>query len=99
MDAYPEAVSIFVVPPSFSILEERLRNRKSETEEAVLRRLKNALEEMEYITRYTYVVTNDVVSEAVAKMEHVVRSERLRRERILKGITWKEYLGVEGKGV
>jgi guanylate kinase len=99
MDAYPEAVSIFVVPPSFAVLEERLRNRKSETEDAVRVRLKNALEEMEYITRYTYVVPNDVVNEAVAKMEHIVRSERCRRERILKGVTWKEFLEVEGKGV
>jgi guanylate kinase len=54
---------------------------------------------MEYITRYTYVVPNDVVNEAVAKMEHIVRSERCRRERILKGTTWMEFLEVEGKGV
>jgi guanylate kinase len=94
MDAYPEAVSIFVVPPSFRVLEERLRNRKSETEDAVRVRLKNALEEMEYITRYSFMVANDVVHEAVARMEHIVRSERCRRERILKGITWKEYLDV-----
>lgn len=99
MDAYPGAVSIFVVPPSFGILEERLRNRKSETEEALHRRLENALEEMEYIKSYSYVVTNDVVSEAVAEMGHIVRSERCRRERILEGITWREYLGVESKGV
>lgn len=99
MDVYPGAVSIFVVPPSFGILEERLRNRKSETEEAVRQRLRNALEEMEYITRYSYVVSNDVVNEAVAKMEHIVRSERCRRERLLEGITWEDYLGVEGKGV
>ena len=99
MDAYPEAVSIFVVPPSFGVLEERLRNRKSETEDAMRVRLKNALDEMEYITRYSFIVTNDVVNEAVVKMEHIVRSERCRRERILKGITWKDYLDVEGKGV
>jgi len=99
MDTYPEAVSIFVVPPSFSVLEERLRNRKSETEDAVRVRLKNALEEMEYITRYSYIVANDVVNEAVEKMEHIVRSERCKRERILKGVTWKEYLDVENKGV
>jgi guanylate kinase len=98
MEGYPEAVSIFVVPPSFRVLEERLRNRKSETEEAVRRRLENALEEMEYIARYSYIVTNDIVSEAVARMEHIVRSERCKRGRILKGITWREYLGVEGKG-
>lgn len=99
MDVYPEAVSIFVVPPSFGVLEERLRNRKSETEKAVRQRLKNALEEMEYITRYSYIVANDVVNEAVARMEHIVRSERCKRERILKGTTWRDYLGVEGKGV
>ena len=99
MDAYPDAVSIFVVPPSFTVLEERLRNRKSETEDAVRVRLENALDEMDYITRYSFIVANDVVNEAVARMEHIVRSERCRRERILRGITWKEYLGVEGKGV
>jgi guanylate kinase len=99
MDRYPQAVSIFVVPPSFKILEERLRNRKSETEEAVRRRLRNAMDEMDYITRYSYIVSNDVVSEAVARMEHIVRAERLKRERILAGTTWEEYLGVEGKGV
>jgi guanylate kinase len=99
MKAYPGAVSIFVVPPSFKVLEERLRGRGSETEEAVTRRLKNAMDEMEYITSYSYTVVNDVVGEAVAKMEHIVRAERLRRDRILKGITWQEYLEVEGKGV
>ena len=99
MEGYPQAVSIFVVPPSFKVLEERLRNRKSETEEAVLQRLRNAMDEMEYITRYSYIVSNDVVSEAVARMEHIVRAERCKRERILAGTTWQEYLGVEGKGV
>jgi guanylate kinase len=99
MDAYPRAVSIFVVPPSFKILEERLRNRKSETEDAVRQRLETAMQEMEYITRYSYVVVNDLVNEAVGRMEHIVRAERCKRERILTGITWKQYLGVEGKGV
>lgn len=99
MDAYPQAVSIFVVPPSFKVLEERLRNRRSETEEAMRQRLKNAMDEMEYVTRYSYIVTNDVVSEVVARMEHIVRAERCRRDRILKEITWRDYLDVEGKGV
>jgi guanylate kinase len=99
MDVYPDAVSIFVVPPSFKVLEERLRGRRSETEDAVRQRLTNALGEMEYITRYSYIVANDVVNEAVAKMENIVRSERCKRERILEGVTWREYLGVEGKGV
>jgi guanylate kinase len=99
MEAYPQAVSIFIVPPSFRVLEERLRNRKSETEEAVRERLKNAIDEMEYVTRYSYVVTNDLVSEAVAEMEHIVRAARCKRELVLEGTSWKRLLGVDGKGV
>jgi guanylate kinase len=99
MEAYPQAVSIFIVPPSFQVLEERLRNRKSETEEALRQRMKNATDEMEYIKRYSYVVANDVVSEAVERMEHVVRAERCKRDRLLEGITWKEFLEFEAKGV
>jgi guanylate kinase len=99
MEAYPQAVSIFVVPPSFRVLEERLRNRKSETEEALTQRMRNAMGEMEYITRYSYIVANDVVSEAVAKMEHIVRGERCKRDRLLKGTTWRDLLEFEAKGV
>ena len=99
MDAYPDSVSIFIVPPSFRILEERLRNRRSETEEAVKQRLENALKEMEYITRYTYVVINDTVESAVSSMRHIVAGERLRRERVLKNVSWQEFVGLEGKGV
>jgi guanylate kinase len=99
MEAYPQAVSIFVVPPSFAVLEERLRNRKSETEDALAERMSNAMGEMEYITRYTYIVANDVISEAVAKMEHIVRGERCKRDRLLKGTTWKELLESGTKGV
>ena len=43
LDAYPDSVSIFVVPPSFRVLEDRLRNRKSEEEQAIRQRLDNAL--------------------------------------------------------
>lgn len=99
MEAYPDAVSIFVVPPSFRVLESRLRGRKSDTEDAMRQRLQNALDEMEYIVKYTYVVTNDTVGEAVSRMEHIVRAERCRRDRNLKGTTWKELVGLEGKGV
>lgn len=99
MDAYPESVSIFVVPPSFRVLEERLRNRKSEGEESVRQRLENALQEMEYVVRYTYVVVNDTVEGAVSQMRSIVAAERCKRVRILDGITWRELVGLEGKGV
>jgi guanylate kinase len=99
LDAYPSSVSIFVVPQSFRILEERLRNRKSEEEQAIRQRLDNALGEMEYITRYSYVVVNDTIEQAVSDMRNIVHAERCRRERILAGITWREFVGLEGKGV
>lgn len=99
LDAYPRSVSIFVVPPSFRILEERLRNRKSEEEEAIRQRLDNALGEMEYITRYSYVVVNDTIEQAVSSMRSIVHAERCSRERILGGISWREFVGLEGKGV
>lgn len=99
MERYPLGVSIFVITPSFKVLEERLRNRKSETEETLDRRLANALGEMEYISRYTYVVVNDTVDGAVSRMAAIVGAERLKRERILAGTTWRQILGLEAKGV
>jgi len=99
LDAYPNSVSIFVVPPSFRVLEDRLRNRKSEEEQAIRQRLDNALGEMEYITRYSYVVANDTIEQAVSSMRSIVNAERCSRHRILESITWKEYIGFEGKGV
>lgn len=99
MDAYPGSVSIFVIPPSFQVLEDRLRNRKSEAEEAVRRRLETALEEMEYISKYGYIVVNDTVEAAVSKMQSIVGAERCKKGRVLRGITWRELVGLEGKGV
>ena len=98
MHAYPQGVSIFVVPPSFRVLEQRLRGRKSETDEAVRRRLQNALREMEYITEYTYIVVNDTIDEAVSEMETIITAEGSKRERILSGTSWQEVIGLEPKG-
>lgn len=99
MERYPLAVSIFVVPPSFKVLEERLRGRKSESDAALRLRMENALGEMEYIARYAYVVVNDTVDAAVSRMQAILCAERLRRERILAGSSWREVVGLETKGV
>jgi guanylate kinase len=99
MKAYPQGVSIFVVPPSFRVLEERLRKRKSETEEVMARRLQNALKEMEYITEYAYIVVNDTIEKAVSNMESIVVAESSKRERILEEVTWQEFVGLKtGRG-
>jgi guanylate kinase len=94
MEAYPEAVSIFVVAPSMEVLEKRLRNRRSDSAKSIETRLKNAMGELEYMQKYTYIVVNDTVESAVSKMTSIVRAERSRRERLFKGISWKEFIGL-----
>jgi len=79
----PEAVSIFVMPPSIKVLEERLRRRGTESEEHIQRRLKNATEEIRHSRDYDYLVVNDDLAAATARMIEIIRTERgmnVRRE-------------------
>lgn len=76
----PEAVSIFVVPPSPEVLERRLRNRSQAegmTDEAVIqRRLAQAKQELLTLNKYKYVLINDVLDEAVTELRAIVQFER-----------------------
>lgn len=76
MQKCPQAVSIFLTPPRFSDLEERLRKRGTETEAVMQERLKKAKEEMGFMDRFTYVVTNDDVDEAVETIRALILQER-----------------------
>jgi guanylate kinase len=76
MQKSPEAVSIFLAPPRFSDLEERLRKRGTETEAVMQERLKKAKEEMSFMDRFTYVVTNDDIDEAVDTIRTLILQER-----------------------
>ncbi len=80
---YPDAVSIFILPPSFEELERRLRNRGTETEEKILKRLKNAKEEMSRSKEYEYLVVNDDLSTAIRDVETILHSESLKTKRNL----------------
>lgn len=74
---YPDTVSIFIMPPSMQILEKRLRNRGSEDEEDVLRRLKIAVREIERCkNEYDYVVINDDLQDAVDDIKTIINAER-----------------------
>lgn len=64
MEKCPEAITIFMVPPSFEELEKRIRGRRSEPEEIVQQRLSKARKEMELKNNYKYVVVNDTVDNA-----------------------------------
>ena len=74
---YPDAVSIFIMPPSMEILEKRLRNRGSEEEEDVLRRLRIAVREIERCKdEYDYVVINDDLQDAVDDIKTIITAEK-----------------------
>lgn len=77
-----ESVGIFVLPPSFSVLEERLRKRSMDTEAEIQRRLAVARSEVDAVVDYDYVVVNDEVGPAVARLRAVVGAERLRLRRM-----------------
>jgi guanylate kinase len=78
---YPDAVSIFLMPPSMSILEERLRGRQSEDEETINHRLVIAREEIRRASEYEFVVVNDTVDNAAAVMDKIISAERQKTSR------------------
>jgi guanylate kinase len=78
----PEAVTIFVLPPSRDILEQRLRTRSEDSEAVIQRRLKDAAEELRNYKQYDYVLVNHQVEESTAALSAIVRAERIRRSRM-----------------
>ena len=76
--AYPDAVLIFIAPPSMSELKSRLIHRGTESSEAIDRRFETAYQEMKYIDRYDYVVVNDILDLAIARTEDIIVAERCR---------------------
>lgn len=77
-----ESVGIFVLPPSYAVLEERLRRRSKDHEAAIQRRLEVARGEVGAVAEYDYVVINDEVEPAVARLGSIVQAERARRSRM-----------------
>jgi guanylate kinase len=71
-----EHVGIFVLPPSFAVLEERLRRRSKDSEAQIQRRLAVARQEVAAVSEYEYVVINDDVESGVARLRAIVEAER-----------------------
>ena len=78
----PEAVTIFVLPPSRDILEQRLRSRSEDSEAVIQRRLKDAADELRNYKQYDYVLVNHQVDESTATLAAIIRAERIRRVRM-----------------
>lgn len=82
-ESNPEAVLIFIVPPSLTELKNRLVGRGTEKEEIIEKRLKRALEELDMIEKYDYLVVNDSIKDAAEKIYTIVEAEHLKANRNL----------------
>lgn len=76
----PEAVTIFIAPPSLTVLRNRLVGRNTESPENIERRLAECKTELSYIPRYDYVVVNDNLSTAVNTVESIITAVRCKPE-------------------
>jgi guanylate kinase len=76
-----EAVTVFIIPPSFEILRRRLTGRQSENSETLALRLQNSRREVEHYREFDYVVLNDDVDRAATQLASIVYAERARRVR------------------
>ena len=79
---YPEAVLIFIVAPSMAELEQRLRERRSNAQQDIARRLARAREEIALWRRYDYLIVNQDVKDAVEQLTAIVQAERCRVTRL-----------------
>jgi guanylate kinase len=77
----PEAVSVFILPPSFEVLAARLMARATEKKEDLALRLKNSFGEVNRFSEFEYVVVNDAVEQATIDLQTIILAERLKRVR------------------
>ncbi len=77
-----ESTTVFVMPPSFEVLEQRLRGRSKDSEDAIRRRLQVAREEVASFEEYRFIVINDELTSAVDRLRSIVIAERSRLNRM-----------------
>ncbi len=84
-----DVVSIFIMPPSLEVLEQRLRGRGTETEEVVQQRLNEALTEISKAYEYDYIVVNDNLEDAIVQVKAIIVAEKCKTEQnveLIKGV-------------
>lgn len=80
--AFPDSVTIFVLPPSAEVLLDRLRARQTENQEQLVARLQSALLEFQAIDEYEYVVVNDDLEQAIRTVASIIDAEVVSRDRV-----------------
>jgi guanylate kinase len=79
---FPQAVTVFILPPSADVLLERLKKRQTESAEQLASRLQSALQELQSVDEYEYVVVNDDLDSAVKRIGSIVDAEVFSRDRV-----------------
>lgn len=82
LSVFPQAVTIFVLPPSGEVLLSRLRGRKTESPQQLVNRLHSALRELRAVEEYEYIVVNDDLVAAVTRVGSILDAEVVSRERV-----------------
>ena len=77
-----DAIFIFIMPPSMTVLKQRLVSRKTETKEQVVERFKTAYKEINEVSKYNYVIVNNDIDTALNKMNAIITCEKCRVDRI-----------------
>ena len=80
---FPQSVTIFVLPPAAEVLLERLKKRQTESPQQLADRLQSALQELQSVDEYEYVVVNDELNQAIARITAIVDAEVSSRERVV----------------
>ena len=83
---FPEAVLLFIAPPSAEVLKQRLISRGTETQDVIERRLARAVEESQGIENYDYLVVNDNLEECVLNVHQMIQSEHWKMSRRQKDV-------------
>lgn len=82
----PEAVSIFILPPAYDVLRDRLTARATETDADLALRLRNSFDEIRQFEMFDYVVVNDEIAAATQRLRAVILGERQKRTRQMEAI-------------
>lgn len=80
---FPQSVTVFVLPPSAEVLLERLRMRQTESRQQLADRLQSALQELQSVDEYEYVVVNDDLDKALRRIGSIIDAEVSSRERVV----------------
>ena len=83
--AFPNALLIFILPPSLTVLEERIRGRAADDRGTIEKRLENARDEVRLAADYDYVVINDDLEKTVQNLRSIVEAERCRKRTVSQG--------------